>query len=49
MFNGNSKKGDPINWRADIEKIKKLGFSPKTDMEAEIFGYISWFNKVYGN
>jgi dTDP-glucose 4,6-dehydratase/UDP-glucose 4-epimerase len=43
-FNGESKKGDPFNWEADIEEIKKLGFSPEADLEISITEYIKWFN-----
>lgn len=27
-FSGEEKEGDPINWRADVSKLKKLGFTP---------------------
>src|SRR6185369_3999693 len=26
-FNGNTKKGDPLQWKADVSKAKELGFS----------------------
>jgi UDP-glucose 4-epimerase len=28
-FDGQVPKGDPLNWRADISKLSKLGFAPK--------------------
>ena len=30
-FSGSSRKGDPVNWRADISKLSKLGFYPSVD------------------
>ena len=31
-FNGHVREGDPLNWRADISKIQKLGFSTGFDI-----------------
>lgn len=42
-FSGESRKGDPLNWRADVTKIKALGWSPKTSMNAGIYNYLDWF------
>lgn len=42
-FSGETKEGDPINWRADINKIKSLGFAPSTQLEEGIANYISWY------
>lgn len=32
MFNGEVRPGDPRNWRADIGKIKALGFQPEVNL-----------------
>lgn len=31
-FTGEIKPGDPVNWRASIEFLKKLGFTPATEL-----------------
>lgn len=46
-FSGETRSGDPINWRASISLIKKLGFKPKVGIEEGISLYIDWFNKYY--
>lgn len=45
-FSGNSKAGDPTNWRADVSKIRALGFSPKKILETEIKNYINWHSSL---
>ena len=47
IFNGCSKPGDPINWRADIDRIKNIGFVATADFKKEVLNYIRWFNQVY--
>lgn len=32
QFSGEEKPGDPINWRADITRLKVLGFEPEFDL-----------------
>jgi UDP-glucose 4-epimerase len=44
-FSGQVKKGDPSNWRADITKLKELGFKPTRRFQDGITDYISWFEK----
>ena len=46
-FNGASKKGDPINWKADMSAVSKTGFSPIAHFEQEVIAYIRWFNTEY--
>lgn len=48
-FNGETKLGDPVNWRAEISKINKLGFTPATNFETGVLDYIKWFNQLYAN
>jgi dTDP-glucose 4,6-dehydratase/UDP-glucose 4-epimerase len=45
-FSGEIKIGDPINWRADISKVGKLGFVPKTDLYVGLQSYISWLKEL---
>jgi UDP-glucose 4-epimerase len=44
-FSGNDKKGDPVNWLADITKMKTLGFIQQQNMEDNIRKYIDWYLK----
>lgn len=44
-FSGEIKTGDPLNWRADIDRIKNLGFSPQVDLEQGIAEYIKWYKE----
>lgn len=41
-FNGETKVGDPQNWRADISLLKKIGYEKKTELEAGIEDYVNW-------
>ncbi len=41
-FNNQVKPGDPLNWRADISKIKALGYQPKMSLETGVKKYIHW-------
>ncbi|MBT9145823.1 MAG: GDP-6-deoxy-D-mannose reductase [candidate division WS2 bacterium] len=43
VFSGVTKKGDPNNWRADISKIKKIGFEPRIGLKEGIFKLRDWF------
>lgn len=46
MFTGVVREGDPINWRADISKLKALGYQKKIDIEDGIRDYIEWAKKL---
>lgn len=41
-FNGETKVGDPQNWRADISLLKKIGYEKKMNLEAGIEDYVKW-------
>lgn len=36
QFSGEQKKGDPLNWRADISKLNSLGYKPRYNFEKGI-------------
>jgi UDP-glucose 4-epimerase len=42
-FNGRQDPGTPKNWRADIRKLRSLGFSPSTSLEEGIGDVHAWF------
>lgn len=44
-FTGEAKDGDPINWVANIDIIKRLGYIPKTEMIDGLRNYITWLEK----
>jgi dTDP-glucose 4,6-dehydratase/UDP-glucose 4-epimerase len=41
-FNGAERKGDPINWEADISIIKNWGYESNVELESGINDYITW-------
>ena len=41
-FSGRNRQGDPINWQADISRIKAEGVVPQINIEQGISEYISW-------
>jgi len=44
-FNGETKEGDPINWRADISKLRKLGYIQSVTFEEGVSKYYEWVSK----
>jgi UDP-glucose 4-epimerase len=40
-----SRPGDPLNWRADIGKLARLGFAPKVSLQDGLRRYCSWFRE----
>ena len=45
-FNGVVREGDPINWKAEISKIQKLGYKKSVDMEKGIADYLQWIATI---
>ena len=45
-FSGEERKGDPINWCADVSKIQNLGFSPTINIKDGVNQYINWFGSL---
>lgn len=45
-FSGEEKKGDPINWRADVSAIAKMGLQPKKLLKDSIVDYINWYSAL---
>lgn len=46
FFNGNVRPGDPINWCADISKLKGLGFENFTDLEKGLIDTVKWLKNL---
>lgn len=45
VFNGQTKQGDPINWRADISKLSALGFKAGISLDAGLEKYVTWLKE----
>lgn len=45
-FNGEVRKGDPLNWEADISKIQQLGFVPQISLEEGVKRYVQYFKQT---
>ncbi|GIW70455.1 MAG: NAD-dependent epimerase [Patescibacteria group bacterium] len=45
LFSGKKKIGDPDNWRADISKIRYLGFEPAISLEEGLNLYVKWLKE----
>jgi UDP-glucose 4-epimerase len=41
-FSGDVRPGDPVNWRADISRLRKLGFTPKFSIKQGSKEYAQW-------
>lgn len=44
-FIGKTRAGDPMNWQADITKLKMLGYKPLTSLETGLKNYAQWLKK----
>ncbi len=45
-FNGVVRAGDPLNWNADISKIRKIGFEPSTSFSEGMKELADWIVKT---
>ncbi len=45
-FNNITKTGDPKNWKADITKLKLLGFIPTCSFEESIINVAKWLTTI---
>ena len=41
-FTGSPRIGDPLRWRADISRLKALGFVPSIALDEGVAAYASW-------
>ncbi|KAF0129285.1 MAG: dTDP-glucose 4 6-dehydratase [Bacteroidetes bacterium] len=44
-FNNQVRQGDPLNWEANICKIKDLGYKQQVDLKEGLKRYIEWANE----
>lgn len=45
-FNNAERKGDPINWEADISILKEWGYEQKVKLETGVKDYIEWIRDI---
>jgi len=45
-FNGEVRPGDPLNWKADISKLKALGYEPSVSLAEGLNQYAEWLGKT---
>ena len=45
-FSGDVRKGDPLNWKADIGRLYELGYKPLVTMEEGLQGYYNWITNL---
>ncbi len=45
-FSGEKREGDPINWLADISKLKTLGYKKTVDMAEGLKKYVKWVEEL---
>jgi nucleoside-diphosphate-sugar epimerase len=46
IFNGVVREGDPLNWSADVSKIKALGYKKTVDMKDGLKEYYDWVDSL---
>ncbi len=49
VFNGIVREGDPLNWKADISRIQKIGYKKSVDINSGIKGYYDWVTNESGS
>lgn len=45
-FNNEIRKGDPLNWEADVDLIKSWGYIQSVNLEEGVNKYISWIKEM---
>ncbi|SMO50423.1 dTDP-glucose 4,6-dehydratase/UDP-glucose 4-epimerase [Saccharicrinis carchari] len=45
VFSGTTRKGDPLNWKADISKLKSFGYAPTVNMKEGLRQYYDWLQE----
>ena len=44
MFEGSQVKGNPVRWRADVQRLAALGFSPRVPFASGIADTVAWIS-----
>lgn len=46
IFTGEEREGDPLNWKADITKLKRIGYIQSINFENGIEKYCKWLKEL---
>ena len=42
QFDGIVPNGNPLNWQADISRLKSIGFNPSVELARGIKTFVNW-------
>jgi UDP-glucose 4-epimerase len=45
VFTDNNRNGDPLNWKADIQKISNWGYKKQVDLKTGIQNSLNWYKQ----
>lgn len=45
-FNQYKRTGDPVNWCADIARLRQLGYRMEIDIRAGVAKYVEWLKQT---
>lgn len=45
-FSNQVREGNPVNWCANIDKLKSLGYKPEVDIDSGIEKYVNWLKQL---
>lgn len=45
-FSNQTREGNPVNWCANIDKLKRLGYKPEVDIDSGIGKYVEWLKRT---
>jgi dTDP-glucose 4,6-dehydratase/UDP-glucose 4-epimerase len=45
-FSGEVREGDPLNWKADIDKLINIGYEQSVSFEEGIKRYCQWLKEL---
>lgn len=46
VFDGTIRKGDPMNWKADIDRLFKIGYVKKVNLMDGLKQYVKWLKTI---
>ncbi len=45
-FSGEERKGDPVNWVANIDRLKKMGYEPSVNLREGLIKFKAWIDDI---
>jgi UDP-glucose 4-epimerase len=46
IYNGKTKQGDPLNWKADVSVLTAMGYTPAVDITNGLKNYYQWITQL---